>query len=62
MNEENPGGVPPEPQPEATPEAAAEPAGAAGLHPARELSLHLLRMLETRVDAASIAFQGETQC
>jgi uncharacterized membrane protein YqjE len=29
--------------------------------PARELSLHLLRMLETRIDAASIAVQGETQ-
>jgi uncharacterized membrane protein YqjE len=30
-------------------------------HPARELSLHLLRMLETRMDAAGIALQGETQ-
>jgi uncharacterized membrane protein YqjE len=29
--------------------------------PARELSLHLLRMLETRMDAAGIALQGETQ-
>lgn len=30
-------------------------------HPARGMSLHLLRMLETRMDAASIALQGETQ-
>ncbi len=30
-------------------------------HPAREMSLHLLRMLETRMDAAGIAFQAETQ-
>jgi len=30
-------------------------------HPAREMSLHLLRMLETRMDAASIALQAETQ-
>jgi uncharacterized membrane protein YqjE len=30
-------------------------------HPARELSMHLLRMLETRMDAAGIALQGETQ-
>jgi uncharacterized membrane protein YqjE len=30
-------------------------------HPARELSMHLLRMLETRMDAAGIAIQGETQ-
>jgi uncharacterized membrane protein YqjE len=30
-------------------------------HPAREMSLHLLRMLETRVDAAGIALQSETQ-
>ena len=29
--------------------------------PAREISLHLLRMLETRMDAAGIALQGETQ-
>jgi uncharacterized membrane protein YqjE len=29
--------------------------------PAREMSLHLLRMLETRMDAAGIALQGETQ-
>jgi uncharacterized membrane protein YqjE len=31
------------------------------VHPAREMSLHLLRMLETRMDAASIALQGEGQ-
>jgi uncharacterized membrane protein YqjE len=30
-------------------------------HPAREMSMHLLRMLETRMDAAGIALQGETQ-
>lgn len=39
--------------------------GAGGVEPesspAREISLHLLRMLETRMDAASIALQGETQ-
>jgi uncharacterized membrane protein YqjE len=29
--------------------------------PARELALHLLRMLETRADAASIALQSEIQ-
>jgi uncharacterized membrane protein YqjE len=33
----------------------------AELHPAREISLHLLRMLETRMDAAGIALQAETQ-
>ena len=31
------------------------------VHPAREMSMHLLRMLETRMDAAGIALQGETQ-
>jgi uncharacterized membrane protein YqjE len=30
-------------------------------HPARELSVHLLRMLETRMAAAGIAFRGETE-
>jgi uncharacterized membrane protein YqjE len=40
---------PPEPEPVPEP------------HPARELSGHLLRMLETRMDAAGIALQGETQ-
>jgi uncharacterized membrane protein YqjE len=29
--------------------------------PAREMSLHLLRMLETRMDAAGLALQGEAQ-
>ena len=42
-----------QPQPAAAPE---EPA-----HPARDLSLHLLRMFETRIDAASIALQSESQ-
>ncbi len=44
--------------------AAEEPAAFgtdAESSPAREMSLHLLRMLETRMDAASIALQGETQ-
>ena len=30
-------------------------------HPARELSLHLLRMLETRMEAAGIVLQSEMQ-
>lgn len=30
-------------------------------HPAREISKHLLHMLETRMEAASLALQGETQ-
>jgi uncharacterized membrane protein YqjE len=30
------------------------------LHPAREISLHLLRMLETRMEAAGIVVQAET--
>jgi len=30
-------------------------------HPAREMSLHLLRMLETRMDAAGIVMQAEMQ-
>ena len=30
-------------------------------HPARDLSLHLLRMLETRMDAAGIVLQSESQ-
>ena len=53
--EEPPGADPEEkpPPPSAAPE---EPA-----HPARELSLHLLRMLETRMDAASIVLQAESQ-
>lgn len=32
-----------------------------GANPARELSLHLLRMLETRLEAAGIVFQAESQ-
>ena len=39
--------------------AAGSPEDAA--HPARELSLHLLRMLETRMDAAGIVLQAESQ-
>ena len=47
------------PPPEAprAPPASREP----DTHPAREMSMHLLRMLETRMDAAGIALQGETQ-
>jgi len=30
-------------------------------HPARELSLHMLRMLETRLDAAGIVLHAESQ-
>jgi len=41
------------PQPEASEENAS--------HPARELSLHLLRMMETRMDAAGIVIQAESQ-
>jgi uncharacterized membrane protein YqjE len=48
-----------------TGQAAAPVSDAAGAasrepQPARDLSLHLLRMLETRMDAAGIALQGET--
>ena len=32
-----------------------------GYGPAREMSLHLLRMLETRIEAAGIALQAEAQ-
>lgn len=44
--------------------APAEPGSAAEEpepHPARELSVHLLRMMETRMEAAAIAVQGETR-
>jgi uncharacterized membrane protein YqjE len=59
MNDQDPAAAadaaPPEvPRPEAAP---APPE----IHPAREMSLHLLRMLETRMDAAGIALQAETQ-
>lgn len=54
-----------EPTPEQAPQPEA-PRAAPGsreseVHPAREMSMHLLRMLETRMDAAGIALQGETQ-
>lgn len=47
-------------------EPAGENPGGAGseehvAHPARELSLHLLRMLETRMEAAAIVLQAESQ-
>lgn len=52
----------------ASPSADAAPAGAGSAaeepepqHPARELSVHLLRMMETRMEAAAIAVQGETR-
>jgi uncharacterized membrane protein YqjE len=46
-------------------EEAAENAAMAGIHetpshPAREMSLHLLRMLETRLEAAGIVLQSES--
>jgi uncharacterized membrane protein YqjE len=49
------GGLKPEPPPQVTgiEEAAS--------HPAREMSLHLLRMLETRMEAAGIVLQSESQ-
>ena len=45
-------------------EEGGEPATSAGARdtgygPAREMSLHLLRMLETRIEAAGIALQAE---
>jgi uncharacterized membrane protein YqjE len=39
----------------------APPPEEGGMSAAREMSLHMLRMLETRMDAAGIALQGETQ-
>ena len=53
----------PEAQPGEQPEAQPPPAAAEEepAHPARELSLHLLRMLETRMDAAGIVLQAESQ-
>lgn len=54
-----------DPTPEQTPQPEAPRAAPASrdpdVHPAREMSMHLLRMLETRMDAAGIALQGETQ-
>lgn len=63
------------PAPDAAPSDAAPPDGAPSngaatnsadgdaeeQHPARALTLHLLRMLETRMDAAGIALQSEVQ-
>ncbi len=54
----------PEEQPSANPEETPPPPSAEPeepAHPARELSLHLLRMLETRMDAAGIVLQAESQ-
>ncbi|HET9864947.1 MAG TPA: hypothetical protein VFP37_16000 [Steroidobacteraceae bacterium] len=45
-------------QPEATPQASDIDEAA---HPAREMSLHLLRMLETRMEAAGLVLQAEGQ-
>jgi uncharacterized membrane protein YqjE len=45
-------------QPEATPQATDIDEAA---HPAREMSLHLLRMLETRMEAAGLVLQAEGQ-
>lgn len=58
------GSNPPHTAPPADQGTGAESARArpsADSSPAREMSLHLLRMLETRMDAAGIALQGETQ-
>ena len=52
------GGQTPPPE---VPEAPRGPKAMRDPSPAREMSLHLLRMLETRMDAAGIALQGETQ-
>jgi uncharacterized membrane protein YqjE len=46
---------------DSAPDAPGGPAEEPELHPARELSVHLLRMMETRMEAAAIAVQGETQ-
>lgn len=67
--EERPPGSPPPDAAAQSPPGAATPAppdepldaGESEPSPAREMSLHLLRMLETRMDAASIALQGETR-
>ncbi len=48
-----------EAEPEKPPEAAPEHDPLH--HPAREMSLHLLRMLETRLEAAGIVAQAESQ-
>ena len=46
------------PQPQGKPQANdVDPAA----HPAREVSLHLLRMLETRMEAAGLVLQAEGQ-
>jgi uncharacterized membrane protein YqjE len=49
--------------PDSRPEEKPPPSAASEepAHPARELSLHLLRMLETRMDAAGIVLQAESQ-
>jgi uncharacterized membrane protein YqjE len=54
-------GLPPAPEGAYEAAPASEQYSEPEAHPAREMSLHLLRMLETRMDAASIALQGETQ-
>jgi hypothetical protein len=49
--------IPPETPPPGTAANGADP----DAHPARALTLHLLRMLETRMDAAGIALTTEVQ-
>jgi uncharacterized membrane protein YqjE len=49
------------PEPEEVADEFRAPVAEPEPSPAREISLHLLRMLETRMDAAGIALQGETQ-
>src|SRR5690348_17728671 len=52
--------VPPEPPPQ-PPDGHAPNGADAESGPARALTLHLLRMLETRMDAAGIALNTEVQ-
>jgi uncharacterized membrane protein YqjE len=60
MNEQPEAAPGPDPAP-SEPDSGAAKRGEPEAHPAREMSLHLLRMLETRMDAAGIALQGEGQ-
>ena len=56
MTESTDSSAPDSPQPEPAPNGADTESG-----PARALTLHLLRMLETRMDAAGIALNTEVQ-
>jgi uncharacterized membrane protein YqjE len=61
MKEARPPDAAAQPTPEAPGAIPADQETGGEPSPAREISLHLLRMLETRMDAAGIALQGETQ-